>query len=173
MDKIILRKSLQELRDSIDLVKKVWTSKEGSNCYAYALGLDMNEYEITDTYSFCPGVIGGDYSCVSGSHSYENLIRCIIADLNALGIDYSSADPKEPPKRGEWKVALFLTDDDPIWINDFHFLRQHPNGSWFHKKGYGGDVLMCDDDGTIITNPEKCHFSKYSIYDSCFRLKLK
>lgn len=167
MEKIELKKSLQEIRNSIDLAKKVWIHRQVTNCYAYALGIDMH----LPIDSFQPGAFSG-YMIVP-PFSYTEIIRAIVADFNALGIDYGSSDPKSTVKNEEWKIALLLSrKDGSSRFHDFHFIRQCEDGLWFHKLGYGGKITKLDDYGTIIENPEESRF-KYLNYDSCFRLRLK
>lgn len=48
MEKIELKKSLQEIRNSIDLAKKVWIHRQVTNCYAYALGIDYGSIDPKD-----------------------------------------------------------------------------------------------------------------------------
>lgn len=166
MEKIELRTSLQELRDSIDLAKKIWIHTQRTNCYAYALGIDK-DYHI-DTFQ--PGAISG--YMITPPFSYTELIRGMIADFNALGIDYGSAEPSEPFQDGEWKIAVLLEQTKDTRFRNYHFLRQREDGLWYHKKGYGGGITKLDEYGTIITTPEQARFKQIK-YDSCFHLKLK
>lgn len=165
--RIELKNSLEEIRDSIDIAKKVWIHRQVTNCYAYALGIDMH----LPIDSFQPGALSG-YMIVP-PFSYTEIIRAIIADFNALGIDYGSIDPNSPVKNEEWKIVLLLSSKDASSrFHNFHFIRQFEDGRWFHKLGYSRKITNLDDNGDTITNPEKARFKDLS-YDSCFRLRLK
>ena len=48
-----LKMSLLELRNSINLDKKNWKHIFTTNCYAYALGLDVREQNIKDFAYIC------------------------------------------------------------------------------------------------------------------------
>lgn len=170
MERIELRKSLFELRHSIDLAKNIWINNDSTNCYAYALGLDIPEDDITK-FAYEPGVISGGKDIVGRKFTYEEFMRRMIADFNALGIDYGSIQPGDPIKDGEWKVALFLRYSR-VGFDNFHFLRQKEDGVWYHKLGYNGEVSMVDSFGHLITDPTECEIFSGE-YDSCFRLKLK
>lgn len=165
--RIELKNSLEEIRDSIDIAKKVWIHRQVTNCYAYALGIDMH----LPIDSFQPGAFSG-YMIVP-PFSYTEIIRAIVADFNALGIDYGSIDPKDSIKDDSWKIALLLPGKDvSSRFHNFHFIRQFEDGIWYHKRGYGSRITNLDDYDDTITNPERARFKDLS-YDSCFRLRLK
>lgn len=170
MDNLGLRKSLLEIRESINIAKQTWTNNDTTNCYAYALGLDIPDTSIK-RFAYDPGVISGQYERTECGFSYEEFIRRMIADFNALGIDYGSIDPSDPVEKNEWKIALFLRRSGK-GLDNFHFLRQREDGLWYHKVGFDNDVSIVDSFGHLITDPRECCIYSGE-YDSCFRLRLK
>lgn len=172
MNKTELKMSLQEIRDKINLSFHPWINGDKSNCYAYALGLDVNETEII-SYAFNPGVISGatDVIWSDDIFGYEDLLLGIGADLDALGIEFKKVSPLYCTKEGEWKIALFVDGYRGV-LEDFHFLRQNEDGVWYHKDGYLGEVTNRDDNGNIILNPEK-YFFTYRDYYACYSLRLR
>ncbi|MDE5539295.1 MAG: hypothetical protein K2J20_02270 [Bacilli bacterium] len=171
-NKYEIRIALQELRDSIDLRKKDWINRPYTNCYAYALGLDIPEKQIC-SYAYSPGVIGQSdvFLPKYRTYSYEQLINNMLMDFDALGIACREADTTDCVLDDEWKIALFLTGTHKEII-DFHFLREHQDGIWYHKAGKQGLVTNLDDYHQIIYNPQNCILLQRS-YDRCFTLTLK
>ena len=167
-----LKMSLQELRSSIDIGKMEWTSGHNTNCYAYALGLDIPQYKIKYG-AYEPGVIANSKIDFFSKEvfSYNDLINNLYLDFNALGIVFREISPLDKISSNEWKIALFITWYNQNLLEDFHFLRQHNDGIWYHKNGFYGDVSNYDDHGKIITNPKKC-FLKYREYNKCLSLTL-
>lgn len=51
-----LKISPQEIIAAIDLEKETWDNVNTTNCYAYALGLDVPQIEIKK-YAYEPGII--------------------------------------------------------------------------------------------------------------------
>jgi len=167
-----LKISLQNLRNAIDIEKSLWINTYSTNCYAYALGLDIPQYEIKD-YAYAPGVIANSDIFLPSFRifNYEDLINNIYLDLEALDIQFREISPLDDVNSNEWKIALFITKTDD-GIEDYHFLRQHSDGFWHHKKGFGGMVSKYDCYGQIIENPEECDLGNRK-YDKCLSLKLK
>lgn len=169
----ILKKSLQELRNSIDLEKKSWINLNDTNCYAYALGLDIPEQEINN-HAYFPGIIGNSKIYLPNQElfTYEEFIYNLFEDFKALNIEYKEIDPLDKINIDEWKIALFITYYSKNYVEDFHFLRENKENIWYHKLGYTGTITNCDDDDNIITNPKQCFF-EYRTYKKCLSLKLK
>ncbi len=163
--------SLQEIRNLIDIEKKEWVNIFDTNCYAYALGLDVPNYQIRD-FAYIPGTIAGSrVDLVFNSvFAYNDLIRNMFLDFQALGIDYKEVNCFDPVFDDEWKIALFISK---VYggLDDFHFLRQRRDELWYHKSGVFG-VSSYDDGGLLITDPRKCFLDGYT-YNKCFCLKLK
>lgn len=172
MSKNELKMSLKEIRDRIDLNPHPWINLDDNNCYAYALGLDVDELDIFPL-AFQPGVISDAPNSLwmCNRFGYSDLTSSIYSDLMALGIDYREISPLEKIEDNEWKISLFVNELCGALIG-FQFLRQLPDGVWYYKDGYGGEVKNCDSNGDIILNPEKCSFT-YLEYYKCYSLKLK
>lgn len=171
-DKHKLKISLQNLRNMIDVNKTNWVNMDSTNCYAYALGLDIPNYNIID-YAYAPGVISNSSIFLPSYKlfTYDMLLNNIYSDLEALGVDIREIRPLDTISEEEWKIALF-TVGDYGYLKDYHFLRQHKDNIWYHKNGYRGTILPYDSNGIIIRNPEDCHFNR-RCYDKTFALKLK
>lgn len=171
MDK--LKITLQELRNSIDIQKNTWDSKYSTNCYAYALGLDIPQYQVK-CCAYAPGVIANSKINLPSKRvfSYNDLITNLYLDFDALGIKFREINPLDKISYNEWKIALFITwYDEPELVVDYHFLRQHNDGIWYHKNGFEGEVSEYDNHRKIIINPEEC-FLRYRKYNKCLSLTL-
>lgn len=167
-----LKIALHELRNAIDVEKSEWINRYSTNCYAYALGLDIPQSEIVD-YAYSPGVISKSdiFLPAYNFFTYKQLISNIYLDFNTLGINFREINPLDDVDIEEWKIALFISNYYGR-IDDYHFLRQHKDGIWYHKAGYNGMVSIYDDFGHIIKNPKECQF-RCTDYNKCFALRLK
>lgn len=167
-----LKMDLMELRRQINLNKKHWKHILTTNCYAYALGLDIPERRISNNDYF-PGMISNFINKRPPFYTYSELLQGLYADLEALGIEIREIGPNEEIAKGEWKIALFAGEVDmmPELFYRIHFLRQRKNGIWYHKKWYKR-VSNKDDNHQIITNPEACYFEEVK-YQNCFCLTRK
>jgi hypothetical protein len=130
-----------------------WNNLNTTNCYLYALKLDMPYYDLNER-AFIPGGISKKYVPRCKEHNYqdEEFLNNIYRDLNFLGINYQNIDPNE---EASWKIALFL-ERYKDQLLDFHFLR-FQDGIWYHKKGFRGLISKVDYSGNIITNPLDCN----------------
>ncbi len=167
-----IRMSIDQIRAAIDLEKDGWVNYSTTNCYAYALGLDIPEGAV-GYYAYSPGVIGSSEIFLPKfrTFSYHNLIENMYLDFEALGIDYREIDPMEQISDDEWKIALFLLYYHRQ-VEDFHFLRERRDGLWYHKSGWTSSIKAVDDYGQKITNPEYCRLRSRT-YDKTLALKLK
>lgn len=102
-----LKMELEYLRSCIDLEKKEWINRYATNCYAYALGLDIPQYKIKK-YAYTPGIISNSdiYLPSYDEFIYEDLIKNIYLDLKTLGIDFKEIDPTDKIEKNEWKIAI-------------------------------------------------------------------
>lgn len=172
-----LKIPLIELRKMITLDKKHWENIFCTNCYAYALGLDIAEFEICD-YAYAPGTISNSSKSLANQEifKYSELIECLYSDFEALGISYREVLPQEEINADEWKIALFTTSalysNKPELLEDYHFLRQHPNTNWYHKNGWYNYPTIMDDKCKPITDPSKCYLDRRE-YRKVLSLKLK
>ena len=158
-----------EIRSMIDVNKKDWINIQTTNCYAYALGLDVPEKEIV------PGAYGTlGAMAVANDHEITNFERHYIPgierlemDLDFLHLKYEDADPFELVKENEWLIAYYYCPYEPDF--DFHFLRRTNEGVWTHKMGWKKGLFVSDDDNKLIINPEKAGFDFY-IFEKCLKL---
>lgn len=157
-----LKMTPEQISDKINISKKRWFNKGTTNCYAYALGLDIPELKIC-YHAYQPGVISQNFDLNNSElFSYETLINCINSDLDCLNIKAREIDPNEDIANDEWKISLFISNivlNSPNLISDFHFLRNISENVWLHKFGYYGKIINFDDNDKIITNPKECNFS--------------
>jgi hypothetical protein len=172
-----LKIPLIELRKMITLDKRLWENIFSTNCYAYALGLDIAESEICDS-AYVPGTISKSQISLAYQElfRYSELLECLYSDFDALGIAYREVLPQEQINTNEWKIALFTTrafySDNIDLLEDYHFLRQLQNGNWYHKAGWYNYPTNKDNYGNIITNPTDFNLSTRT-YRKVLCLKLK
>lgn len=160
MSKLLM--DYKSIRDSIDLKENNWNNIKTTNCYAFALGLDIPSGVIMTfgmEYPYRVGSIGRfkydyDYYDMYGLTLEERLYL----DLDALGIDHRKANQNEETKCDNnnlnWLVAMYKDKNTP----DFHFLRKGSNNFWIHKLGRDGDISIIDANGRLITDLENASF---------------
>lgn len=155
-----------------DLTKKSWKHAFTTNCYAFALGLDIAERLIKkDAYQ--PGTL--TQHNLDMYFTFEQLIECLTSDLDYLGIEYHEAHPLQKVKENEWKIAIFVQIkqylNSEILLSDFHFLREIDE-VWYHKSGYYGMPTNKDSHSNIIFNPTECYIYGKE-YQKTYTLKIK
>lgn len=172
-----LKMSPNEIRSQIQIKPKEWINLETTNCYAYALGLDINENDICE-YAYQPGSISSKVANLIIHFNYflySVLIKNIEKDFETLGISYKEIEPDDEIQDDEWKIALFVEFYDKYFmddlISDFHFLRANSNGVWTHKHGYCNSPKKKDDSNKIITDLKECDLTLYE-YRKCYALRL-
>lgn len=167
--------SINQIRQKIQIYPQSWFHIFSTNCYAYALGLDVKQSRIGEG-AYSPGYISNIPKQLEKPFTYEELIYGLEQDFNSLGICYREVEPNNPIKNGEWKIALFtLTYFYGIYdigLVDFHFLRQNSSGIWYHKVGFYSLPIKRDFEKKIITNPKTCNLGSYE-YHKCYALSLK
>ena len=166
-----LKMSLQEIRNSIDLEKVEWTNRWTTNCYAYALGLDIPEEEII-WGAYAPGTISGALVDIGrvNTFSYNTFVTNLYSDLEFLGIDFKKINPNQQIDEDEWKIAVFTSSYFGD-LDDYHFLRYRDN-VWYHKNGWNDYPTHFDDRDNQIFNPKKCYLDG-RVYRFSLSLKLK
>ena len=166
----------------VDVEPKFWKSVRQTNCYAYALGLDVNESCIASR-AYQPGTIGMllfHYSLFD----IENMTieRRMLLDLEALNIRYKEVGIEELYNERfyfskdwlissitySWPIALFTSNENQF---DFHFLRKCDDGQWSHKLGWYNPPGITDLENKIITDPTTCNLGKYE-YKKTYLLTL-
>lgn len=171
----MLKMTLSEIRGEIQVYPESWINMRTTNCYAFALGLDIRESSICSG-AYQPGVISGkkELDLSNRQFLYSDLIKCIEEDLNNLGILYREIDTMDKVELNEWKMALFVetnSECDENYLSGFHFLRTNQKGNWVHKADYYTSPSKKDDFGQIIKDPKECDFYFYE-YKKCYALKL-
>lgn len=181
-DKLLIKPS--EIRNNINVSgdPSDWFSC-GSNCYAYALGLDINENSICK-HAYQPGIMGSIILNLPIINLKEMPIEeRMLIDLEALKIKYKEVEPEENYNYTfhtyknsnaissityDWPVAVFEAKEDLI---DFHFMRKWNDGTWRHKLGFVSYPNENDFDGKIITDPRECNLGPYK-YKKTYLLTL-
>ena len=171
----MLNMSLNEIRGQIQINPQNWINLGTTNCYAYALGLDIRESRICKS-AYQPGTISGvfDPTILREYFLYSDLIKNIEKDLSALDIFYREINFNDKIDLDEWKIALFAetyNNDLDVFVSDFHFIRANSKGVWTHKPGYFGSPSKKDYSSQIITDLEKCDLYLYE-YKKCYALRL-
>ena len=150
----MLKMSLNEIRGKIQMYPENWVNMYSTNCYAYALGLDIRQSDICD-YAYQPGTISETTNIFELKYfSYDMLIKGIESDLELLRIAYRSVE-------GDFDKLV-----------GFHFLRQKENGMWLHKQDFDGIISKKDYCGNNIASPSSAELFPY-IYKKCYALRLE
>ena len=107
----MLKMSLNEIRGKIQMYPENWVNMYSTNCYTYALGLDIRQSDICD-YAYQPGTISETTNIFKSKYfSYDMLIKGIESDLELLQIAYRNVEEDEKLALNEWKIALFVDRD--------------------------------------------------------------
>lgn len=174
-----LKMSSEEIRNLISLREQYWEYNFETNCYAFALGLDVPENDIVKN-AYQLGVMGAVAKNMPIKElkdlSFEERMKL---DLDFLGISCCEALPTENSgfkfilRRGNvvacdhfWIVSLFNDR------NSFHFVRKSYDGEWYHKRGYFAGPINFDNDRRIITDPRECNINGCQ-YVKTYRLSYK
>lgn len=171
-----LKMSIKEIRDKIDINCESWKYIKETNCYAYALGLDI-PCDLINDHAYEPGTISNTnkfYEDELWHLNYNRFMYCLYSDLYNLGIEFKEVAPTTKIECNEWKIALyteFLSYPGET-ILDFHFLRESKEGLWYHKIGWEDGPTNIDINNKIITNLDNCFLGDYE-YQKCLCLKLK
>lgn len=143
----------KNIKSQISLKEEYWEVYFGTNCYAFALGLDVPESEICkDAYEL--GIIGANKFNIPIKDilklSFESRL---LLDLKALKIAYKEIDKTE--KAGfyyignyicrHWDIILFKEKNG----NSFHFVRKNYNGVLYHKIGYFAQPMKLEKDKVL------------------------
>lgn len=172
----MLKMTLNKIRGQIQIYPENWVNLYETNCYAYALGLDIKESQICSR-AYQPGNISGtsDLDRFKEYFLYSDLIIGLEKDLEALSISYREIEPTEQIKSDEWKIALMVENYNKNIFDgslfNFHFLRTNKNGIWTHKSSYLGPISKKDNLNQIIIDPRECDLFSYE-YKKCYALSL-
>lgn len=168
-----LKMSRQEIVSAIDLEKLKYDYPYETNCYAFALGLDIPEKNIKP-YAYQPGTISNATFKLykNAQFKLDDIIRNVYSDLDYLNISYRKIDSKDDLLDDEWKIALFTSDTDRGPFSHFHFLRQlQENLLWYGKEGYNGIITNENYLGKKMVDIVDA--KEYGDFQLCLALKLK
>lgn len=174
-----LNMEIDTLKKMISLREEYWEYCFNTNCYAFALGLDVPENDIVKN-AYQLGVIGAtiyDIPIIELKNmTYE---QRLLLDLKALKIICKETIPTE---KTDWKFNYKnqkMTSIDHCWLialfdngKDFHFMRKNYDGIWYHKRGFLAPPINYDSNKKIITNPEECIIGDYR-YVKTYKLQYK
>ena len=160
-----------QIRNSITLYDKEWVNNVNTNCYAFALGLDIDEWDITPN-AYQPGMMFAK----TFDQPYEEVKELsfeerLLMDLELLKIDCKEANPFEKPRctstRVSWLISMFESE------TDVHFLRKNANGIWWHKQGYiFSSPTNLDQYRKLILDPRDCTIGNYE-YKKTYKLSFE
>lgn len=114
---------LKNLKKKIDLKEGNWINTSSTNCYAFALGLDIPQDEICES-AYYVGHIYRYYNNIKVQYTPRDLL--LQYDFKTLSLIYKECNLNEKINKGEWKIAYF----DSIYECGFHFFKQTENGIW-------------------------------------------
>lgn len=156
-----LRLSPKNIRKLIDLKTDCWICPTSTNCYAFALGLDVPSSKISN-HAYQLGCFSEDYLKKRKTDVYSlNREERLSYDLDSLGLSYIEVEPDCKIDNIDTKYPSFLIAYFEGKM-DFHFLRKNNyDNIWYHKRGYLNFVGNRDDDKQIITNPKEAFFTRY------------
>lgn len=180
----------EQIIKHIDLRNHKWKNISDSNCYAFALGLDLNEDEIGNDYYYAyqPGVIGLVANGMEIDQIYGmKFEERIFLDWDTLKIKYRQVDFDEKIEYSyikdelyRWKIALYLqySKYNHMFYEgydcDFHFIRQFEDCSWHSKLDYGAtprEVAQNIDYKKDIKHLDGLDNIKYDFY-KCYELTM-
>ncbi|MGM9877562.1 MAG: hypothetical protein ACI33S_02830 [Bacilli bacterium] len=136
----MLNMPIKEIRELISLREEFWENDFETNCYAFALGLDIPENDICKN-AFQPGIIAANVLNIPVSEIVKLKIEDrIILDFKVLKLGYKITETDERQNNRtlgnywckSWDVLLFLKE------SEFHFTRVNSDGEMYHKIGYFG-----------------------------------
>ena len=114
-----------------------WKNIFETNCFAFAMGLDIQEDEICEA-AYGLGQIAAELEIFPNNYNYEERLDC---DIKALGLSYETSDEKEfysekiKSSSGRYFDVLFFIEND-MFLPDFHFARYGKDGKLYHKRGF-------------------------------------
>ena len=177
--------TIEKMRNSININNNIWINYETTNCYAYALNMDLSYKELKPYEEFGVDIYNvGMISNLKTPKTKEELVNAFKSDMRILKIEVTDVLFDEILEENEWKVALYQTVKGIDYIDnelDFHFVKEIENGKWSHKKGKTKKISYLDDNDELITEPSLAYFSldeengnsvKYD-FIGCYKLKKK
>lgn len=136
----------KNIKSLISLKEDYWENNFTTNCYAFALGLDIPEDEICkNAYQL------GFIACKKFSLQIKDVLKLnleerFLLDLKALKIAYYEIE--EEQTAGWYYLGNYVCHywDVVLYLNgkDFHFSRTNYDGELYNKVGYFGIPLKCE-----------------------------
>ena len=147
----MLKMSIEHLHNIMnnDIQYYNWKHTKGTNCYAYALGLDVIQSKICH-HAYMPGRIGQEVIGTECNYNFNGKIieEQMFNDLFSLGVrcdivtDDESLCLKDIKRQTKnyWDILLFTRyywdEEEKKFVPDFHFVRIGPDGNLYHKWGW-------------------------------------
>lgn len=142
----MIKMSINNIRKSMSYERKIldWKNIRTTNCYAYALRIDIPQNSICK-YAYDLGGISRmidsdeepDFDKVPPySETYD---VDLTSDFDLLGLEYEESDTPELVNKdlhyypGRYFDILFFLSNQ---IDDFHFARYGNDGKLYHKRGF-------------------------------------
>ena len=131
--------------------------KHISNCYSYAFDCPFNPWK--NSAPMQPGQSANEELPMITS---SKVIEYVSLDANNEGFTFESIDRFTECPNDTYKVALVID-----YLNDYHWYRQNPDGTWSHKRGTT-DVTNVDASGDLILDPQTAdrYYPATSEYDT-------
>ena len=177
--------TIEKMRDSININNNTWVNLETTNCYAYALNMDLSYKDLKPYEEFDVDIYNvGMISNLKTPKTKEELVNAFKSDMKILNIEVTDVLFDEILEENEWKVALYQTVKGIDYLDgelDFHFAKEIKKGIWKHKKGRTKKIRYIDDENHLIKDPSLAYFSlneengdevKYD-FIGCYKLKKK
>lgn len=131
--------------DTADDLFRTWNRhRRNNNCYAFA----FDRLQPGADEKLQPGEVAGLPEIPDGERYQCSDLKARILKDNPGTVPLH---PKEPSPTGQGhRVALFV--DNQGESRDYHFYREMPDGTWWHKPG-SLPVSKLDDAGNVIRDP--------------------
>jgi hypothetical protein len=170
MSKLLINKD--RIKKLINLKTDNWEFSTSTNCYAFALGLDVPYSEISD-HAYMVGCFAEDHLKSKDIDVCDlDFEHSFLEDLDFLEISHEEVEPDciikdDSLDYNSFLISLFFSH------NDFHFLRKNKyDNLWYHKQGYLDLPRNRDSEGMLIRNPKDAFLYDYMYYKT-YKLSYK
>lgn len=170
------KKTLELMKNNIIIKKEPWVNYLYTNCYSYALNLDIpyyayNSWKENQINPYNVGTISDKLKMIQTN---DELYDAFMSDCKLLNIEVLEVDPEyNKLLDDEWLVALY--NQIGYDISDFHFIKKDCYRNWFGKDGYTFNISNEDHFENVIINPKKAKFgdAQDGLYEYIGTYKLK
>ncbi len=105
----------------------------GINCFGYAINVDS--WITIDFFEAC--------TVIDDSMYYNRVVPAVVQTASSYGMSLRYLnDLSSPIEDYESRIAFRVARDSGNSFIDFHFMKQHDDGSWSHKLGIYPSVLF-------------------------------